>query len=92
MASLSWLLWNQIMIFGGAIKRRHLWEDMQERYVSVERSVSCREERGLLLERKVLFRWGFFHERRGLQRSFGEKSFCLVIEGRGERERENREV
>ena len=57
---------------------------MQERYVSVERSVSCREERGLLLERKVLFRWGFFHERMGLQRSFGEKSFCLVIEGRGE--------
>ena len=56
MASLSWLLWNQIMLFGGAIKRRHLWEDMQERYVSVERSVSCREERGLLLERKVLFR------------------------------------
>ena len=39
---------------------------MQERYVSVERSVSCREERGLLLERKVLFR-------------LGRWSFCLVF-------------
>ena len=61
----------------GSAGRYWVARDMQERYVSVERSVSCREERGLLLERKVLFR-------------LGRWSFCLGF-FLGELRRENQE-
>ena len=32
------------------------WEDREERYVFVERNVSCREERGLLLGKAAFVR------------------------------------
>ena len=48
------------------------WEDREERYVSVERNVSCREEKGLLLEKAAV------EEREGE----GKKSCCCRDCGR----------